>query len=203
MRKRRFTFTTARAAEVFHKMISVRRDFCADTEFVRMTDFWKHVCGDTDGWSIRTYRPTGTREYTRPAGVIAFDDRVRLTVDESLWRKAEDGCPFSNFILAHELGHVELDHHAGNAKTKHFRLTANSWDMANIPPTLEELETNFAAVFLQCGVTLFDTRWSALDLARRAFSDVDYVRRAQSCVQLDVFKREFYKPKKPVPREIL
>ena len=74
---------------------------------------------------------------------------------------------------------------------------------ANIPPTLEERETNFAAVFLQCGTALFDQRWSAVDLARRAFSDVYYVHKAQSCVQLDVFKREFYKPKKPVQRVIL
>jgi hypothetical protein len=175
MRKRRLTFTTARAAEVFHEMISVRRIFCADTEFFRMTDFWKHVCGDTDGWSIRTYRPTAAKEFKRKAGVLAFDGRVTLTVEERLWREAEDGCHFSNFILAHELGHIALEHHAGNAKTKHFRLTANSWDMANIPPTLEELETNFAAVFLQCGVALFDKRWSALDLARRAFSGVDWL----------------------------
>jgi hypothetical protein len=203
MRKRSFTFTTARAAEVFHEMISVRRIFCADTEFFRMTDFWKDQCEGSDRWSIRTYRSTDTRGYMRPAGVIAFDDRVGLTVDESLWRKAEGGCPFSNFTLAHEVGHLALDHHAHSATTKNFKLSASSRGMANIPPTLEERETNFAAVFLQCGTALFDQRWSAVDLARRAFSDVYYVQKAQSCVQLDVFKREFYKPKKPVQRVIL
>jgi hypothetical protein len=75
--------------------------------------------------------------------------------------------------------------------------------MANTPPTLEELEANYAAVFFQCGIALADPRWNPLNLARRAFSDPYYVDKAQTIVQLEVFQREFRSTKANLKRVIL
>ena len=195
--------TTSRAADIFDEVISCRRMFCADNEFFRMTEFWEDLCDEGGRWSIKTYRSNLSDDFKRKAGVIAFGDRVTLTVDEKLVANAKDGCKLSNFILAHEMGHIALDHHAKGAVTKNFQLFAGPSGMSNLPPTLEELETNYAAVFLQCGVALMDPRLDAVQLAHRAFSDVYYVRKAQKVVQLEVFQRLLNRPKRIYERAIL
>ncbi|MBZ8119571.1 hypothetical protein KUD11_13050 [Roseovarius sp. LXJ103] len=168
-----------------------------------MPELWEYMCEESDEWSVNTYRSDETQAYKRKAGVAAFDNKVKMTADETLWRKAKEGCKLSNFILAHEMGHVALGHHDRSAVTKNFQLFSGPNGMSNIPPTLEELETNFAAVFLQCGVALEDKSRDPLQLAHRACSDVYYIKRAQRFVQLDVFQRELLRPKRPVVRVVL
>lgn len=195
--------TTARAVESFKEMLAFRRDFCADNQFFRMSDVWDYFCDTTEDWKINTYRSRESEDHKRKAGVVSLGHSVTLTVDERLMELARQGCKLSNFILAHEIGHLGLDHHATGAVTKNFQLFAASFGMSNLPPTLEELEANYAAVFFQCGVALFDERLSALHLANRAWSDVEYVRKAQAVVRLEVFKRELALPNPVYPRIVL
>lgn len=184
-------------------MLWFRRELYADHDFFKMPEVWETLCEDIEHWSINTYKSNQLEDYKRKAGVIAFGDRVTLTADEKLLENAWKGCKLSNFILAHELGHLALNHHARSAVTKNFQLFAGPNGMSNIPPTVEELETNFAAVFFQCGSTLEDARWTALQLANRAFSDVNYVKKAQAMVRLEVFKRELWLKRQAHPRVIL
>ena len=195
--------TTARAVDIFEEVISCRRMFCADNEFFRMTEFWEDLCDEEGRWSIKTYRSNLSDDFKRKAAVVSFDDRVTLTVDEKLMANAKNGCKLSNFILAHEMGHIALDHHSRGAVTKYFQLFAGPSGMSNLPPTIEELEANFAAVFLQCGVALMDPGLDAVQLAHRAFSDVYYVKKAQKIVQLEVFQRLLNRPKRTYERVIL
>lgn len=181
--------TPKRAAVAFREMIGCRRDFCADTDFFRMPEVWDYLCGENGDWKIKEYRSSETEDFKRKAGVISFNGRVTLSVDERLMENARGGCKLSNFILAHELGHLGLNHHARGAVTKNFQLFAGPNGMSNMPPTLEELETNYAAAFFQCGTALLDQRWGTLDLAHRACSDVSYVRKAQAIVRQDAFRR--------------
>ncbi|PZQ99719.1 MAG: hypothetical protein DI533_03450 [Cereibacter sphaeroides] len=201
--KNRPVLTTSRAVRIFEEMIDCRRDYCADNQFFRMSDVWAYLCDEDGRWSINTFRSEETEDFKRRAGVIAFGDRVTLTADERLMENAAQGCKLSNFILAHELGHVALGHHAKSATTKNFQLFAGPNGMSNLPPTLEELEANYAAVFFQCGVALLDIRWDPIRLAHRAFSDVNYVRKAQSIVRLEVFQRELRLHKPTYPRVVL
>ncbi|MCF1709712.1 M48 family metalloprotease [Tabrizicola sp. J26] len=197
------TISAPRAALVFKEMVDCRRGFRADNEFFKMPELLDFLFDDHGMWRINTYRSKETEDYKRKAGVIAFGDSVTITIDEILLRKAKDGCKLSNFILAHELGHVALDHHRRGLVTKHFQLFRTQSGMSNVPPTSEELETNYAAVFLQCGIALFDERLTALELAHRAFSDVGYVEKAQRLVRLPAFRRELSKLTKKYPRIVL
>ncbi|MFC3180113.1 ImmA/IrrE family metallo-endopeptidase [Cypionkella sinensis] len=168
-----------------------------------MPDVWEELC-DGERWTIKRYPANQIEAYKRKAGVIAFGEKVTLTVDNGLLEKASEGCKFSNFILAHELGHVALDHHARNLVTKNFQLFSGpNGMMANIPPTLEELEANYAAVFFQCGILLEDILWSASRLAERACSDLLYVTKAQAIVRLEVFQRALHKPSASRGRVVL
>jgi hypothetical protein len=201
--KSRPYISTRRAAEIFDEMIACRRDFCADNEFFRMTELLEWLCEGSERWSIKTYR-SGEQENFKPAArVTAFFDRVTLTVDERLWRDAEQGGKLSNYILAHELGHLALGHHARNAGTKHFQLFAGPDGMINRPTNEKEFEANLAAVFFQCGVALCDVRWHPVQLAHRAFSDVHYVRKAQAYVQFSIFQQELNRRKKNWQRVVL
>ena len=196
--------TTERAAEIYEEMIQYRRAFCADTEFFKMTEFWDDVASGAGDWKINRFRSNLGADYVRKAGVVALGHKVTLSVDDELWLRAKSGCWIANYILAHEIGHLALDHHAKAAITKNFQLFVGpTGSMSNIPPTPKELEANLAAVFLQCGVALEDRRWSALDLAARAFSDVNYVRKAQMYVRLDVFLRALRRPRSKAMRVIL
>jgi hypothetical protein len=181
------TMSTERAAEIYEVMLEYRRAFCADTKFFKMTELWDHLVAGDGEWKIQLFRSGLGADYERRAGVVALGHRVTLTADVELWERATAGSLIANFILGHELGHLALDHHAKAAVVKNFKLFVGSKGcMANIPPSVEELEAHLAAVFLQCGVALEDPRWSALELAKRAFSDVSYVKKCQSYVRLDV-----------------
>lgn len=195
--------TTHRAAETWKTMLSHRRTLFDDTDFFKMPGVWEYLCEESDDWQIKTYRSAETEDFKRKAGVVAFGNRVTLTVDAMLMERARQGCKLSNFILAHELGHLALDHHSNSAVTKNFQLFAGPQGLANIPPTLEELEANIAAVFFQCGTALMDNRWTATELAHRAYSDVYYVGKVQRIVQLDVFQRELNKPRPTIERVVL
>jgi hypothetical protein len=187
--------TTKRAVDIFEVMISCRREFCGDKDFIRMPEVWEDLCDEEGRWTVKPYRSNDIEDLKRKAGVIAFGDRVTLTVDERLLQNAKQGCNFSNFTLAHELGHVALDHHARSKVTKNFQLKAGPRGNSILPPTLEEREANFAAVSFQCGVALFNEKLSALELANRALTEVGQVRNAQRIVRLDVFQRELNRPR--------
>ena len=198
-RKNRPTLSARRGAEIWEECLWYRRELYRDSDFFKMPEVWEKLCEEGGDWSIKTYR-TGE---TRKAGIIGFDGRGTLSVSEELMECARQGRGFMNFILAHELGHLILNHHARSAVTKNFQLSERPSDMAVVPPTQEELEANYAAVFFQCRVALADPRWNSLDLARRAFSDHEYVKKAQAIVRLDVFQRELRRPKPKYERVIL
>ncbi|ESQ13586.1 MAG: hypothetical protein N838_33510 [Thiohalocapsa sp. PB-PSB1] len=180
---------------------SIRPD---DDPFFKMPDVWTFVCEGEEGWAINMYRSHHTDSKKKKAGVTVFDGRVRLTVDQDLWADAKQGCMFSNFTLAHEFGHVALNHHAQFAGIRNFRLSEGRAGMlSNKPPNETELEANYAAVFFQCGKFLEEQGWTDYELARRAYSDSHYVKRARSIVQLGVFRDELEKLTVPRKRVIL
>ena len=201
--RRKPTLTTKRAVEIYVEVLSVRRELYNDREFFNMPDAWEKMCEGSETWKTRTYRTQNLEDFKRKAGIAVFEDRVTLSVDSRLMENAKKGCKLSNFILAHEVGHLALDHHAKSATTKNFQLFSGPNGMSNQPPTVEELEANFAAVFFQCGVALEDRQLEAIELAHRAYSDVYYVRKAQKYVQLDVFQRELRRPRPRFERVIL
>jgi len=201
--KRMPSLTTSRVADIWLETLSVRRELYDDSDFFKMPEVWEALCEVGEGWSIKTYKSDQMEDFKRKAGVVAFDNRVTLTADEKLIQRARDGCKFSNFILAHEFGHLVLDHHAKGAVTKNFQLFAGANGMSNIPPTVEELEANLAAVFFQCGTALEDARWTPIQLAHRAYSDVLYVKKAQAMVRLDAFQKELKRPRPKFERVVL
>jgi hypothetical protein len=168
MKRNRPTLSTSRGAGIFEEMIGYRRNFCADTEFFLMPEIWEDLCDEEGRWTIKLYHTPDGDRYRPKAGIVSFDDRVILSVDERLMAEAKRGCNLSNFILAHEFAHLALGHHDRSATTKNFRLKERSTGPANVPPTDEELETDFAAVCFQCGVSLLESgpinpleRWRA------------------------------------------
>ncbi|WP_143710388.1 hypothetical protein [Tabrizicola sp. TH137] len=168
-----------------------------------MTDFWKELVDDQGSVSINLFRFGNGSDYPKKAAVIVFGGRVTLTADSKLWENAVRGSYIDNFILAHEAGHVQLDHHARGAVNKHFELYKGEAGFAIRPPTLEEEEANLAAVFLQCGTALEDYRIASSDLAYRAFTDRTYVDRARRFVPLSAFKRNLRRSKPRAMRIIL
>lgn len=201
--KSRPLLSATRAAEIWTETLSVRRQLYTDSDFFKMPEVLDELFNASNHWVIKTYRTDETEDFKRKAGIVVLGDWVTLTADERLIERAKHGCKLSNFILAHEFGHLILNHHANSAITKNFQLFAGPNGMTNSPPTQEELEANYAGVFFQCGIALFESRRSALELARRAFSDVDYVKKAQAIVRLDAFQRELSRPKPKYERVIL
>ena len=202
-RAKKPSLTTDRIVVVFEEMISLRRLYCEDHEFFRMTKFWEDLCSDLPDWKIHRLPPTDDEDYARKAGVVEFDDRGILIADRRLLENAERGCLFSNFILAHEFAHVGLGHHKRNAVVKNYKLFECKTGRMNIPPTNEEYEANLGAVFFQCGAALANKNLSALELARRAFSDVETVRKAQKMVQLEVFQKARHSRRMNIARVVL
>jgi hypothetical protein len=188
-------------------VIDCRRIDYADNDFFRMTRFWEDLVDEQGYWTIRKYRSGGGDDYLRRAQVTVFDDRATLTVDETLWSKAERGEKLANHVLAHEAGHLALDHHAkgkGRGRlVQNFRLTEGAAGMELHALTQEDLEADLAAVFLQCGVALENLKMSAIELANRACADIRQVNKAQSYVRLDVFQRELHRPRPQHPRVVL
>lgn len=193
--------TTQRAVRIFEGMISCRREFFADNEFFKMTDLWKDLCEDSSEWRIKFYR-RGPKDLDRPQAAVAeFDNNVRLTVSEELWTDAESGDGVSNFILAHEIGHVGQRHNS-RFPTRHFQMASGKNGHTILPKSYYEKEADFAAVAFQCGVTLLDRNVSGVVLAKLAFSDIEQVQKVQRMVQSEVFRRELAQPRQVTPREV-
>jgi len=201
--KRKSTFTTSRAVEIWEETLWLRRELYPDDKFFKVPDAWDKICEEGETWKTKAYRAHSAQDFNRKAGVVVLGDRATLTVDERLLENARKGDKLSNFILAHEIGHLVLDHHEKGAIIKNFQLFSGPQGMTNTPPTLEEFEANMAAVFFQCGVALLDKQQVPIQLAHRAYSDVYYVKKAQKMIQLENFQRELQRPKKKNERVVL
>ena len=188
--KRMPVLTTTRKVQLYWQAIRVRREFCSDVDFVKMTHVWGELLTPEEGWSINKFQSGYGEDYVRRAAVVALGHGVRLTVDDELWTRAERGEEIPNYILAHELGHLIMGHHARNAVSKNFQLFSGPRGMSNIPPTAEELEANLVAVFLQCGPALENPMWETRYLAKRAFAPFSEVRAAQKLVCGEPFQKE-------------
>lgn len=77
--------------------------------------------------------------------------------------------------------------------SKYFQLFATETEVANIPPTIEELETNYAATFFLCGPAIFDLRRDALRLADVAYCDVYYIKKVRKLLEQQEFWEEMQK----------
>jgi hypothetical protein len=200
--KQDLILTTKRAVTIFEEMVSCRRDYCADDEFFKMTDVWEYLCEDSAEWKIKFFHQRPGQALRPLAAVTEFDHHVRLLVESALWSNAQRGDKLSNFVLAHEAGHLQLRHNS-RAAVRHFLLIAGEKGNSVIPQDYFELEANFAGVVFQCGAALLDPSLSASELARRAFSDVALVKKAQSMVRTEVFQRELNRPCPSYPRVVL
>ena len=190
MKRRGLIPPTERVVEIYREMLWYRRQLYNDADFFKVPEAWEKICEGNQTYKTKTYRSEITEDFKRRAGIVVLGESATLIADEKLIERAREGCKLSNFILAHEIGHLALDHHARNAKVKNFQLFEGANGLSNIPPTTEEWEANFAAVSFQCGVALEDTKATALELAHRAYSDTKTIRMAQKLVQLDAFQRE-------------
>ncbi len=205
---RRPKISLARAVDIYEEMVGCRRMMYDDQEFFKMSDVLEALCdcekdGSEDIWRIKTFKTNLTEDYRRKVGVIKFEGSVTLSMDQRFWEKARKGCALCNFTLAHEIGHLGLEHHDTNAKIMNFQLFKGPKGYSNLPPTTEELEANYAAAFFQCGVALVDDTWFPRQLAKRAYSDVSYVEKAQRMVRLPEFQRILNCPKRQNPRVVL
>ncbi|WP_411890440.1 hypothetical protein [Yoonia sp. SDW83-1] len=199
---KRPNISARRAAQVFKEAVACRRLFRGDGKFFKMSEFWEYLCAENDCWKIKQTKSGPLSDYQRRAGVVAFGDLMTLVVDSELMRLARLGRGFANFILAHEMCHLMLDHHANAKVIKNFKVVDSETGKSVLPPTDEELETNYAAIFLQCGMALFDERLSAVELARRAYTDVALVKKAKSLVRIPEFKSELERISKQRPRVV-
>jgi hypothetical protein len=178
---------------------------CRDSEyFPDITSLIEDLFSGESGWKIRFYDSKPEDDYDPKAAVIAGFDRYTLIVDRELWNRAKAGEWFANFVLAHELGHIEMNHHKFRSVIKHYRLVSNATGMANIPPTLEEYEANLWAVFFQCGKQLENPKWDPVELARAARTEVTYVKRAQGYFKVPLFRRRVLelRSKNPAERQV-
>jgi len=179
-------------ARIFREMVSLRRYYCADSDFFRMDEFWEWLADTDDSIGIRLSNApvTGQEKSKVKAGVVAVGEKSTLVAPRDMFQKAKAGSLLHNFVLAHEFGHLALEHHASRTKIINYQLDSSDGQLANIPPNLLELEANYAAVFFQCGVELFNTSISELELAKRASSDPFYVGKAKAICRLEAFQNE-------------
>jgi hypothetical protein len=194
--------TGTRAAVLFRDALSHRRLYIEDSKFFRMSDFWDWYA-DGDTVKVKPYNSPETDDHKRKAGVIAFAGKVILTTDKKLLENAQKGEGLSNFILAHELAHLALNHHATGKVVKNFQLFLGTKGMSNIPPTVEELETNIFAVFFQCGVALLGKDVDPVYLAKRSFTEVSLVKQALKLCRLMSFQQELSRPRRVHERVVL
>ena len=122
--------TTSGYAKDFKTMISVRREYCADTEFFLMTSFWDSLSEGDSSISIKKYRSSTGDDFLRRAAVHRFDDQIKLIVDRALWENAERGNGVFNFLLAHECAHVCLDHHRNGHGVKNFKMAQSRFGVS-------------------------------------------------------------------------
>ncbi|WP_295077153.1 hypothetical protein [Tabrizicola sp.] len=200
--KQDLTLTTKRAVTIFEEMVSCRRNYCADDEFFKMSDVWEYLCDGGNEWKIKSFHQLPDQALRPKAAVTEFDHIVRLIVESGLWSRAQQGDKLSNFVLAHEAGHLQLRHNSRTA-VRHFMMVAGEKGNSVIPQDYFELEANFAAVVFQSGVALLDVSLSSNELARRAFSDVAQVKKVQAMVRTEVFMRELNRPRPSYPRAVL
>ena len=200
--KDRPIISASRGAFIFREMLGIRREYYPDSQFFRTVDVWDQLASDSVV-KIKTYKSADTEDFKRRAAVIVFEDQIKLVVDERLLFEARKGGRLYNYILAHELAHLALNHQDRGQIVKHFQLFDSKNGMANIPPTNEEREANWGAVFFQCGVALFGQSVNPLELARRSCSDIESVKKAVAICRLEAFQREFNKPSKSLGRVIL
>ena len=119
--------STARAVNIFEMAQSWRQEYCQsndfrDNHFFKLPSFLSWLFGDDENWTIRLFHSSQGKDHIRKAAIVAFDGLVTLTVDQVIWDGAERVNWFDNFILAHEVGHLGLDHHRKSAVTKNFQL---------------------------------------------------------------------------------
>jgi hypothetical protein len=200
--KQDLILTTKRAVAIFDDAVSCRRGYCNDNEFFKMTDVWEYLCEGSAEWKIKPFHQRPGQALRPQAAVTEFDHRVRLLVEATLWSNAQRGDKLSNFVLAHEAGHLQLRHNSQTA-VRRFLMVAAEKGHSVIPQDYFELEANFFAIVFQCGVALLDPTMSAIELARRAFADVAQVRKVQAMVRTDVFLRELNQPRPTYPRVVL
>jgi len=205
---RRPTISIARTVEVYETMVDLRRQWFEDNEFFMMSDVLERLCdcetdGSEDVWRIKTFKRNPANDFSRKVGVITFEGSVTLSMDQRFLEKARKGCKLCNFILAHEIGHLALEHHDTNAKIMNFQLYKGPKGFSNFPPTKEELEADYAAFFFQCGVALADHSLSPKQLSKWAYLEQGYVGKAQKMVRLPEFQRILNRPKPKYPRILL
>ncbi len=198
----------ARAVSIYEEMVECRRLMYDDQEFFKTSDVLETLCDGEfsdgeDQFRIKTFQTDTTEDFRLKVGVVAFENSVILSMDERLLDNARKGSALCNFILAHEIGHLALEHHDTNAKILNFQLSRGPKGNSNLPPNAEELEANYAGVFFQCGVALTDDVWTANQLAKRAYSDRNYVEKAQKIVRLPEFQRILNRPKPQYQRVVL
>jgi hypothetical protein len=194
--------TGTRAAVLFQDALSHRQLYIEDGKFFKMSCFWEWLA-DGETVTVKTYNSPATEDHKRRAGVIAFAGRTILTTDSVLLANARRGEGLSNTILAHELAHLALDHHANRKVVKNFQLFSTPKGMSNIPPTIEELEANVWAVFFQCGSALLEKTVDPVYLAKRAFTDVSFVKLALELCRRPLFLQKLNEPRPIRERVIL
>lgn len=200
--KRAPFLSTTRIVEIFKEMVDIRRQFCADHDFVKMPTVWEDLMDEQGNWAIRRYHSRPGGDYLRRAAVMQLGDKMRLTVDNQLWENAKRGKKLDNHVLAHELAHLTLGHPSRGGVATNFALDDDGTLIRLSPPNKTELEADLGAVFFQCGVALMDDRRDFKELADRAFSEISYVKKAMQYVRLDAFRWEL-KRQKSQPETII
>lgn len=173
-----------RTAELFREMLSTRRLICEDHDFFLASELWELAGDGNNNVRIREYPVSVNNK----AGVLALGERITLLISRDFAQRVKRGEGFANFILSHEYCHLLLGHHSRAAKVLNFELDAGGQIFRIVAPNDQELETNYAAVFLLCGVALLKSDVDEADLARRAHCDVQQVRKAIKAVALPEFK---------------
>ncbi|MFW5655624.1 MAG: hypothetical protein ACOCYW_08280 [Roseicyclus sp.] len=187
--ERRPKISAHRAARVYDEMLSVRRFLMSDGSFRKMPDVWEEFSADLEGYKLSTYRAIEGSKADNKAGVITLGgEGATLITSQGLWERAKAGNLLANTIIAHEIAHLALGHHLRSVK--HFQPKTTDHGLKNIPENDIELETNYAAVFLQCGVAILDPRIDATTLAKQAFADVYQTKKARLLVLQEAFQKE-------------
>jgi len=203
MKRRQPTLTTSRLADIWLEVQFARDELFEGNEYMKMPEVWSRLSDGNENWKLKISKAKEGDDWKRKASVIEFDGSVTLIADETLWDNAKRGRGFENFLIAHELGHLILNHHQKSATVKHFELTKTKAGMVRRAESIEEREADFAGIFFQCGPALLDLKLDALTLARRAFSDVVEITKVQRLVNLSVFRQELLRPRKRYERVVL
>lgn len=188
-----------RAAAIAREVFSVRRLVCRDNEFPGALAFWEALGENNPNFTMKVY----PERVKNKAGIIAFEERVKLLISRDFVDRAKRGETLSNFILAHEFCHVALDHHGHAAVIKNFDLSLRSDGFAIEAPDDEELETNYATVFLLCGPAIMDASIDAVVLAKKAHCDIRFVKKAVAGMRLPEFKAEWDRLQRKIERVTL